>query len=98
GQRAGADRGPSMPPGIAEDLNEEVRSAVDHQRLLLEVGRRIHEPVDLDDSRYTVEAAECRAQPSDLADSGDARGGITGLGVELGAQLPSYAAAVGVTR
>src|SRR5690606_38603403 len=60
-ERAHADRGARVPAALAEDLDEEIRAAVDDFRLVLEVGHRVYHAEHLDDALHAVEAAELGA-------------------------------------
>src|SRR5574341_794650 len=57
-QLSHAYRRARMAAGVAEDLDEQVGEAVDHERRLVEPWRAVHHPERLNDLTHLVQAAQ----------------------------------------
>src|SRR5690349_14201367 len=58
GQTRNAERSARMAAGFAEDFDEQIGAAVDHGRVLAEIGSRLHEAKHLHDAANAVERSE----------------------------------------
>src|SRR4029077_6554544 len=73
-QRAGPDRGPGMPAGIAEHLDHQIGGAVDDLRHVGEIGCAVDEPAEPQAAADAVEiAAGGDAQMRDDVEGAEAR-------------------------
>src|SRR3989449_10624411 len=60
GQRSHAYGGAGVLAFVAEHLDKQIRAAVDHLRLVAELGRAVHHAEQLHHAAHAVEAAELR--------------------------------------
>src|SRR5581483_115136 len=98
GQLRQPDGGAGVAAGVAEHVDEEVRTAVDDRRGLVEARGAVDHTEDLHDPAHAVEAAELPAQGGQQSDA-DEPGGVPGRGeVEVPADLAPDHGAVGPDR
>src|SRR3990170_1662565 len=83
-----------MAPGVAEHFYEQVGTAVDHLRLVAEIGFGVHHAEHLDHAPDAVEAAEFRLHDGEQCETGRAGEAVTLLDVELASDLALRAQAV----
>src|SRR5262249_25403410 len=82
--------GPGVPTVFSEDLDHQVREAVDHFGLRVESLGRAHHAKDLDHPLHLVEAAEDRARRADQIGPDLTRHLVSVFERELTAQLAAY--------
>src|SRR6266850_433863 len=88
-ERSHADCRAGVRPALRpEDLDEQVRGAVRHRRLLRELGVGVDEDEQLHDAAHAVELADLGLQAREQVDDRQARGGLSGRHVDLATELP----------
>src|SRR6516164_2157362 len=98
GQHDIADSRAGVPTSIAEDLHEEIGTAIDDLRRIVEVRRGIDHTKELDDKIDAVERAERIAHGGKQAQSDQPRAPIAFLNADVDAEFAGELLAVGVAR
>src|SRR5262245_47278384 len=98
GQRAHADGGAGMAPGIAEHFDEQVGAAVDHLGLVGELGHGVDHAEQLDHVVDAVERAERLARRRQQAETDQPRAPIALLHADVLADLAGEHGALLVAR
>ena len=75
-----------MPPGIAEDLDHEIRGAVHHARLSRERGGGSDEAAEADAAHDLVEIADRRTKLGEEVDGAELCRGLRDIGLDSGAE------------
>src|SRR3989337_2952208 len=79
-----------MPAGVAENLNEKIRRAVDDERLSREAGRAVHPTSHLDDAADAIERPDFGAKCTEQVERREARGSVSLLLRDLRTHLSRH--------